>query len=153
MKSLELKIPPVLLVLGIGLAMWLVSRLTPSLDLPWFVRTGAALVLALAGLGIAVAGVLYFHQAKTTLNPTRPASASALVDGGIYRVTRNPMYLGLALLLLAWAVYLSSLPALLLLPVFILFINRLQIVPEERALASLFTDRYAAYKKRVRRWL
>ncbi len=153
MNSLELKIPPVLLVLGIALAMWLVSRVTPSLDVPWVLRTGAALWLALVGLGVAVAGVVCFNQAQTTVSPTRPTAASSLVDGGIYRRTRNPMYLGLALLLLAWAVYLSNLPALLFLPVFILFINRFQIVPEERALSSLFQGRYAAYRKRVRRWL
>ena len=153
MNSLELRIPPVIQALGIALAMWLVSRLTPSLALPGVLRTGAALVLALAGVGTVVAGVVHFHQAKTTVNPTQPASASALVDGGIYRVTRNPMYLGMALLLLAWAMYLASLTALLFLPIFIVFISRFQIVPEERALASLFTHHYAAYTKRVRRWL
>ncbi|GAB3104640.1 hypothetical protein GCM10027081_35450 [Cupriavidus yeoncheonensis] len=94
-----------------------------------------------------------FLRAKTTMNPVRPDTASLLVTDGVFRFTRNPMYLSLLLYLLAWAVYLSNWLALLLLPLFVLYINRFQIAPEERMLSSLFDAQYVAYKGKVRRWL
>jgi protein-S-isoprenylcysteine O-methyltransferase Ste14 len=133
--------------------MWLVSSLVAPLEMPFGLRVGVALALALVGLGFSVAGVASFRRARTTINPTKPSTASSLVSGGVYRITRNPMYLGLLLVLLGWAVSLSNPLALLLVPVFVLYINRFQINPEERALSSLFGREYAAYKKRVCRWL
>jgi protein-S-isoprenylcysteine O-methyltransferase Ste14 len=105
------------------------------------------------GVGLSVAGVRSFRRAQTTLNPTKPQEASSLVTTGIYRVTRNPMYLGLSLVLLAWTVFLSSAWALLGVAAFVLYINRLQIAPEERALSQLFGSEYTAYQAKVRRWL
>lgn len=94
-----------------------------------------------------------FRRANTTVNPLKPQAASSLVTAGIYRYTRNPMYLGLLFLLVAWAVLLSS-PFALLGPVaFVTYISRFQIVPEERVLAALFGAEYAAYQAGVRRWL
>jgi protein-S-isoprenylcysteine O-methyltransferase Ste14 len=152
-SSLELKVPPPALALLLALLMWLVSSLVAPVEVPFGLRVGAAVALALIGLGFSVAGVAAFKRARTTIDPTKPSTASALVSGGVYRITRNPMYLGLFLLLLAWAVFLSNPLALLLVPVFVLYINRFQINPEERALSSLFGGEYAAYKKRVRRWI
>jgi protein-S-isoprenylcysteine O-methyltransferase Ste14 len=83
----------------------------------------------------------------------KPETATALVCGGVYTVTRNPMYLGLLVLLIAWAVYLSSAWALLGPLAFAVYITRFQILPEERALGTLFGAEYAAYRARVRRWL
>lgn len=152
MNSLELKIPPPLVALVTGLLMWSAARLVPPLALPDVMRVAVAVVLAGAGVGLAVAGVLTFRRAKTTVNPTTPAAASALVRTGVFRFTRNPMYLGLLLCLVAWAIYLSNVLALLIAPLFVLFMNRFQIAPEERALAALFGDSFAAYKRDVRRW-
>jgi len=152
-SSLELKVPPPALALLLALFMWLVSSFVAPLEVPFRWRVGATLALALVGLGFSVAGVAAFRRARTTINPTKPATASALVSGGVYRLTRNPMYLGLFLLLLALAVLPSNPVALLLVPVFVLYINRFQITPEECALSSLFGGEYAAYKERVRRWL
>ncbi len=87
------------------------------------------------------------------MNPIKPGAASSLVSSGVYRFTRNPMYLGLSVTLLGWAVFLSNWLALLAVPVFVLYINRFQIDPEERVLSSLFGAEYAAYKEKVRRWL
>ena len=83
----------------------------------------------------------------------KPNSTSSLVISGIYRYTRNPMYLGFVLVLLGWAAFLSNLAALALLPAFVLYINRFQIMPEEHVLASLFPHGYPAYRARVRRWI
>ena len=83
----------------------------------------------------------------------KPQAASSLVIVGVYKLTRNPMYLGLSLVLLGWAVFLWSAWALLGPIVFIAYISRFQIAPEERVLATLFGAEYSAYKAKVRRWL
>ncbi len=152
MNSLELKIPPPVVALLTGLLMWSAARLVPPLALPGVTRIAAAVALAGCGVGLAISGVLTFRRAKTTVNPTTPAAASALVRTGAFRFTRNPMYLGLLLCLVAWAVYLSNVLALLITPLFVLYMNRFQIAPEERALAALFGDSFAEYKREVRRW-
>ena len=114
-----------------------------------------ALVALFAGAGIAfdVADLLSFRASRTTVNPLKPERASALVTQGVYRLTRNPMYVGMACLLLAWAAWLWQLLPLLGPAAFVLYITRFQIRPEERALAALFGAEYAAYTARVRRWL
>ncbi|MGH7769198.1 MAG: methyltransferase family protein, partial [Candidatus Binatia bacterium] len=109
--------------------------------------------VALAGAIIAVSGVAAVRRAKTTINPMKPESSSFLVVSGVYRFTRNPMYLGVLLILAGWAVFLSNLLAFLLLPAFIFYMNRFQIEPEERALRSMFPEKFAVYERRVRRWL
>lgn len=153
MRFLELKIPPVLLVLGLGTLMWLTTRSTPRFGLVPPGRVSIAAVLLLAGLIIAVAGVIAFRRAKTTVNPLQPADASHLVTSGVYRLTRNPMYLGMLLTLLSWAVWLAHPVALIVALVFVPLMNRLQILPEERALIALFGSAFADYQAAVRRWL
>ena len=115
----------------------------------------SALAYPVAAVGVSLDAVALFHflRNRTTINPLKPESASALVTGGIYRLTRNPMYLGLATLLLAWAIYLGNLAALAGVPVFILYMNGFQVAAEERALEARFGAEYAAYRARVRRWL
>jgi protein-S-isoprenylcysteine O-methyltransferase Ste14 len=153
MSSLDLKVPPPAVALVFGFLMWLASSLVAPVEVPFGLRIAVALVLASLGLVFGISGMVSIWRAKTTMNPTKPDASSSLVTTGPYRFTRNPMYLSLLLYLLAWTVYLSSLPALLLLPVFVLYINQFQIKPEERVLSSLFGSEYAAYKGRVRRWL
>ena len=153
MKSLELKIPPPAVAALIAAAMWGISLLTPVLDVPLFTRISAAIILVLAGAGFSLAGVISFRRAKTTVNPMKPETATSLVSSGIYSVTRNPMYVGLLLVLIAWATYLSSAWALLGPVGFVLYISRFQIAPEERALSTLFGSEYTAYQSKVRRWL
>jgi protein-S-isoprenylcysteine O-methyltransferase Ste14 len=133
--------------------MWLTALF--STPFTWICRASlpAGAVLGFMGLGVASAGVISFRQAKTTLNPTIPGSASSLVVSGVYRLTRNPMYLGLLLVLLGWGVFLSNALALVLIPAFVVYMNRFQISPEERALTSLFPQVFFAYKAKVRRWL
>ncbi len=154
MSALELKIPPPLVAAAVAGAMVAASVwLPPVLALPPAVRVGAALVLAAVGACFDVAGLLAFRKARTTVNPMTPDKATAVVSTGVYRVTRNPMYLGLVLMLLALALYLASPWALLGPLAFGAFITRFQIRPEERALAARFGAAYTAYCARVRRWL
>jgi protein-S-isoprenylcysteine O-methyltransferase Ste14 len=153
MKALELKIPPVVLVILFALTMWLVAQWLPPVALS--ALSGQILAIALAGAGIsmALAGVLAFRRADTTVDPRVPEQTSSLVIRGIYRYSRNPMYLGFLLLLAAWACYLMSTAAFVLLPLFVWYMNHFQIAPEERYLLQQFAAEYQAYTAQVRRWL
>ena len=152
MSSLELKVPPPLVALLVALAMWGLARASPpSGELS--LRVAVALALAVIGVAFSVSGVLAFRRAKTTKNPMKPQAASSLVVTGVYRLTRNPMYLGLSLVLLAWAAFLWSAWELLGPAVFVAYISRFQIIPEEKVLDTLFGADYSAYKAKVRRWL
>ena len=153
MPSLELKIPPPIVAVAFGVCMWLVTFVTPKFDLHLKARIAIAVSLVLVGQAISVSGMLAFRKAKTTINPVNPTKATSLVKSGIYRYTRNPMYVGLSITLLGWAVYLASLASALLVPLFILYISRFQIEPEERVLSTLFGPEFGAYKQAVRRWL
>ena len=150
---IQLKVPPPVVALALGLFMWLIARLTPSVAIAIPGSRLLAAVIAVSGVVIAIAGVRSFRQARTTINPLKPESTTSLVDSGIYRFTRNPMYLGMVLVLIACAVLLKN-PLTLLGPVaFVLYMNRFQIRPEEVALTSLFGEKYVQYKSRVRRWI
>ena len=153
MKGLENKIPPPAVALLVATAMWGLAEATPNMPVDNTTRLALVALCYLLGAGFSLGGVMSFRRAKTTVNPLKPESASALVDTGIYRYTRNPMYVGFALFLLAWAAFLSSLWALLGLPLFIAYIQHFQIRPEERALEGIFGSEFLDYKRRVRRWL
>ena len=153
MKALELKVPPPVVGLLVAAAMWGVSSWPPVLPLAPGLRLVLAGAVALVGLAFDVLGLIAFRQARTTINPLRPGNTSVLVTSGIYRFTRNPMYVGLACLLTAWAVYLGALWPFFGPLLFVAYINRFQIGPEERVMRGKFGEEYAAYAARVRRWL
>ena len=152
-NGLALKFPPLGLVVIAAALMWIASSASPMFDVFLPAKSLLSASLALIGALTCVTGVVSFRRAKTTVNPIKPDSTSSLVISGIYKYTRNPMYLGFVLVLLGWAAFLSNLAALALLPAFVLYINRFQIMPEEHVLASLFPNTYPAYRARVRRWL
>ncbi len=153
MQSLELKIPPLVVALVCGVVMWSIGEAGLGVSVSPVVRIVLTVAIALVGAAFCIGGLVAFRRAETTANPLKPETTTALVTGGVYRLTRNPMYVGFALFLAAWAVYLSS-PAALLGPMlFVLYITRFQIKPEERALLAMFGDTFATYQARVRRWL
>jgi protein-S-isoprenylcysteine O-methyltransferase Ste14 len=150
---MELRIPPLVVALIIGAAIYCLSLAAPSLTYDFPGRTGIAAALLLAGTSVAIAGVLEFRRARTTVDPRYPESSTAIVTSGIYRWTRNPMYLGFLLWLLAGSALLAN-PLTLAGPVaFVAYMNRFQIRPEERALAARFGSPYESYLARVRRWI
>lgn len=151
MNRLDLKIPPVVTGAVTAIGMWLVSRALPTFEF-------APLRIVAVGMGIAGAvtagsAMLSFWKVRTTVNPMKPSSASSLVTSGIYRYTRNPMYLGMLFVLVGWALYLANALTFLFLPAFILYMNRFQIEPEERALTAAFGHEFLEYVSRARRWL
>ena len=153
MDALELKVPPPLVALVAALGMWVISRLTSDFEVDAALRAAVVVVIALIGGAFDLAGIAAFRRARTTLNPMKPEAASSLVTGGIYRVTRNPMYVGLLFVLVAWAAFLWAPWAMLGPILFVTYMNRFQIRPEERTLMRTFGDDYARYKIAVRRWL
>ena len=149
---MQAKIPPLLIVFVLGAGMLAAdARLPGHFDFPG--RAWAAYALVAAGILLVLLGVGRFRKADTTVDPLHPDRASELVTGGVYRFTRNPMYLGFAAVLAGWDLYLGSWFGALSRPLYVLLMNRFQIGPEERALAGRFGAAYQAYRSRVRRWL
>jgi len=153
MKRLELLIPPPLVMLLVGLMMWVLPRVFPALTLDWLHSTVTASAVALLGVVISLVSMVAFTRARTTMDPKHPASASNLISTGIYRYSRNPMYLGVLLILAGWAIYLGNVLSIVSLFVFIAYITRFQIIPEERLLSQKFGVAFDNYKNKVRRWL
>ena len=153
MQRLELKIPPVVVFLICGGAMWLVARQVPqaAVDIPR--TTPVAIAFCLAAVWLGIKAILDFRRNGTTVHPHYPEKASTIVADGVYRYTRNPMYLALAVVLLAWAVKLGNLAAFGGLPVFVAYMTQFQVKPEERVLAEKFGTPYRDYVARVRRWV
>lgn len=153
MNKLELKVPPPAAALLAALAMWLAAYGLGGLSFTLPERRVVSIVLAASGIAISVAGTWSFWRARTTVNPTRPDAASSLVATGVFRFTRNPMYLGLLLVLAGWAAHLANAAALAGPLLFALYVTRFQILPEERALTIKFGPEFEAYKRRTRRWI
>lgn len=153
MSSLELKVPPLAQVAVFAGLMWLAARAVPALAFAFPGQLAAALLLVAAGALVAGAGVVAFRRARTTVDPRDPGKSTELVATGIYRASRNPMYLGFLLALAGWGVFLGNVLALAALPLFVAAMNRLQIAPEERALRARFGDSFTRYERSVRRWL
>ena len=153
MRYLELRFPPPLVGITVAAAMWFMASLPPIWPPSSSVRLLVGVILLVIGIAIALSAVIAFRRAQTTVNPLKPETSTSLVSTGIFARTRNPMYLGMLIGLLAWATYLPSALALLGPVAFALYITRFQIVPEERAMQSLFGSAFAQYAQRVRRWL
>jgi protein-S-isoprenylcysteine O-methyltransferase Ste14 len=153
MMRLENRIPPPIVALAFALAMAACAYVLPIASVSFSGRGLAAGAILTAGLAVILASVLQFLRARTTVNPLAPEAATSLVTNGLFRFTRNPMYLGMALILAAWAIWLANGVGALLPLGFVAYINRFQIAPEERALRAHFGHEFEVYAVRVRRWI
>jgi protein-S-isoprenylcysteine O-methyltransferase Ste14 len=136
-----------------GALMWALDRWLPLahwIEHPWNRLAGLPVAL---GVAVIAAALMRFRQAETSVNPVDLSKTSRLVTDGIFRVTRNPMYLGLSLLLTGWALWLGSASPWLVPPLFVIVITVVQIIPEEQVLGRLFEQHYFAYQRRVARWI
>lgn len=149
---LELKVPPLLLAAVLAGGMGGLAWALPGAAFPLPMATGLGIAFGLLGIGIAAAGLLAFRRHRTTVDPLHPERAAQVVQTGIYARTRNPMYLGVSLVLLGWALNLHHGVALLGVPAFMAWLDRFQIRPEERILHDRFGADYEAYLRAVRRW-
>jgi protein-S-isoprenylcysteine O-methyltransferase Ste14 len=151
--SLEKRIPPPLVVVLIGAAMAVIAWFTPALEIGGNVRFAVGGIVIALGALVGFQGVWAFWRNKTTISPVDLESVSALVTSGVFRFSRNPMYVGFAAMLVGWAVCLAA-PWALVGPVaFVLFTNRFQIIPEERVMRDKFGQAYDDYQSKVRRWI
>jgi len=156
-----MRVPPLAQLAVAGLGTWASPEIlahirgqgTGAIAAPLGTQGLVGIAVCLAGLAIILAGVRSFARAKTTVDPLHPDKAESLVTGGIYRVTRNPMYLGMVLILAGWTVWLGTLLGLIWMALFFLSMDRLQIPPEERALRAKFGETFDAYCRRTPRWL
>ena len=150
---LQLKIPPPIYAISIALIMWLLSRYFPVAQLiipPW--NNLGIVLMILAGLSDLSSLYLFFKK-RTTPNPMKPEFTTGLVTNGLYKISRNPMYLGMLIILFGFGIYLGNLTPFLILPAFYIVITEMQIKREERMLEEKFGEEYLVYKNKVRRWL
>ena len=150
---MSLRIPPVIQFQICGLLMWGITMLLPALDLnlPLFEYAGSVLIAA--GVILLILALIAFARARTTVNPVEPEHANTLVTTGLYQISRNPMYLAMALILLGGALRLGNIGAFIAPALFVWSITLFQIKPEERALQSIFGEDFTAYRQQTRRWL
>jgi len=149
--TLKNKVPPPLVTLLFGGLIYYSSALLPSVTFRW--QGLLALLVLIVALGVIATAVATFRRLQTTVNPLQPKSASALATSGIFSYSRNPMYLGMLLILIALSLHMGAVASILLIPGFIIYISILQIAPEEQAMSELFGGEFADYCHRVRRWL
>ncbi|NOI68087.1 isoprenylcysteine carboxylmethyltransferase family protein [Vibrio sp. 99-8-1] len=152
MQPLELKVPPVLVFIlagGLSYLLAMIDLFSIGFPLTWLVFAACFVASGYFGLS----GIAEFKKAKTTVHPVDVHKTSTVVESGVYKRTRNPMYLGLLLLLIGYGYWQQNLLCLLVPVFFVLYMNRFQIEPEERHLQLKFGQEYGEYKARVRRWI
>ena len=149
---MKLKVPPIFVFLAFGALMYLLDRFLPVGYFDFFGRRYLVKVLLIIAVCIGIISLFQFFKSKTTVDPTNPSKASKLVSSGLYQYSRNPMYLGMLLMLLAWGLWLGNAFNVLLAAGFVAYMNKFQIIPEEEILANLFGKEYAQYCTLVRRW-
>ena len=153
MDWIETKVPPPVVALVCAGAMWAAARVTPAVSVAQGALDAVGSGVVVAGIAVELAGIFEFWRSRTSPNPLEPCHASTLVTGGVYRYTRNPMYVGDAAILVGWAIHLGSLVALAGVVAFVAYIDRFQIPAEERALGDLFGSVYDGFRAQTRRWL
>ena len=145
------KIPPPIVTATFGLIIYFSKSFSPvySFDNSNMI----SVIFLLFGLGIFSAAVQSFKKHKTTINPLSPDKASSLVNSGIFSYSRNPMYLGMLLILLSVSFKFNISGGLFISFLFKIYITRFQIIPEEKAMAKLFGEEFITYKNQTRRWI
>jgi len=149
----ELRVKPNIVALVAAVGMMLLSLVIPWFDLPINLPIYVGLLIAVIGFGIVQSAKTSFRKAHTSDDPLKPRLTSTLITAGTYRFSRNPMYVGMIFILLGWAIFLMNFLAFVLLIAYIFYINRFQIIPEERALSAIFGPKYDSYYANVHKWL
>ena len=151
MMNIKTKFPPPLVALAFGFLIYYTKNIFPKIEIVWGYFFGSFMIII--GLFIILSAIILFKKYKTTITPLNPSSATKLIVNGIYKFSRNPMYLGLLLVLSGVSTILNPIGGLFLIPLFILYLNLFQIIPEENAMINLFKDEFLEYKENVRRWI
>ena len=149
--NIKTKFPPPLVALTFGFLINYTKNIFPKTEIKNEIIFGSFMIIT--GLVIILSAIILFKKYQTTITPLNPSNATKLITGGIYKFSRNPMYLGLLLVLLCISIMLNLTGGFFLIPLFILYLNLFQIIPEENAMVDLFKDEFLEYKKKVRRWI
>jgi protein-S-isoprenylcysteine O-methyltransferase Ste14 len=151
--SLERKVPPPIVALVVAWLMWVLAREVglQNYEVPY--KSMICAVLVMLGLIVDFSALWLFAKAKTTVNPISPSKATSLVTTGVYRYTRNPMYMGNFIFLLAWLIWMGSAYGVIGLILYVVYMNQFQIKPEESVLLNLFGKQYSQFCSQVRRWI
>ena len=147
------KIPPPIVTLVFGLLIYFTRNYLPSYENISFVLNDLSMVLLIAGITITGPAIVAFKNNKTTVNPIHIEKATSLVTSGIFMISRNPMYLGMFSVLLAVSLKFNLIGGIMLSLIFMFFITKFQIIPEEIAMEKLFKDEFILYKKKTRMWI
>ena len=151
MMDIKTKFPPPLVALTFGFLINYTKNIFPKIEVKNEFIFGSFMIIS--GLIIILSAITLFKKYQTTITPLNPSNATKLITDGIYKFSRNPMYLGLLLVLLGISIILNPTGGFILIPLFILYLNLFQIIPEENAMVDLFKDEFLDYKKNVRRWI
>ena len=151
MTNIKTKLPPPLVALIFGFLINYTKNIFPKIEIKNQIIFGSFMIIN--GLIIILSAIILFKKYQTTITPLNPSNATKLITDGIYKLSRNPMYLGLLLMLLGISIILNPIGGFFLIPLFILYLNLFQIIPEENAMVDLFKDEFLEYKKNVRRWI
>ena len=149
--NIKTKIPPPLITLAFGFLINYTKNIFPKIEISNEIIFGSAMIII--GFIIILSAINLFKKYQTTITPLNPSNATKLITGGIYKFSRNPMYLGLLLVLSGISIILNPIGGLFLIPLFILYLNLFQIIPEENVMVDLFKDEFLEYKENVRRWI
>jgi len=151
MIDIKTKFPPPLVALTFGFLINYTKNIFPKIEIKNEIIVGSFMIIS--GLIIILSAIILFKKYQTTITPLNPSNATKLITDGIYKFSRNPMYLGLLLVLLGISIIINLTGGFFLIPLFILYLNLFQIIPEENAMVDLFKDEFLDYKKNVRRWI
>ena len=151
MIDIKTKFPPPLVALTFGFLINYTKNIFPKIEIKNKIIFGSSMIIS--GLIIILFAIILFKKYQTTITPLNPFNATKLMTDGIYKFSRNPMYLGLLLMLVGISTILNPIGGFFLIPLFVLYLNLFQIIPEENAMADLFKDEFLDYKKNVRRWI
>ena len=151
MIDIKTKIPPPLVALTFGFLIKYTKNIFPVIEIKNEIVFGSFMIIS--GLIIILSAIISFKKYKTTITPLNPSKATKLIVHGVYKFSRNPMYLGLLLVLFGVSTMLNPIGGLFFIPLFILYLNYFQIIPEENAMIQLFKGEFLKYKRNVRRWI
>ena len=149
--NIKTKFPPPLVALTFGFLINYTKNIFPEIEIKNEIIFGSFIIIS--GLFIILSAIILLKKYQTTISPLNPSNATKLITDGIYKFSRNPMYLGLLLVLVGISIILNLTGGFFFILLFILYINLFQIIPEENAMVDLFKDEFLEYKKNVRRWI
>ena len=150
---MKLKVPPAAQAILFGLLMYIIDKYITIGNFSFIGQTVTAITIFSIGILITIIAIWRFIKAKTTSDPTNPSKATTLVTHGIYKYSRNPMYLTILIVLFSWMIALGNIFNIIVLIIFVYYITTYQIKPEEEALTKLFKNDYTNYCNKVRRWI